>query len=349
MQGARGLWHAILARIEVVAWIVTAAIFGLDLLLPPGFAVGVLYVGVILVALWVPRPRFLLQYAAVVTALEVFGVFWPFGGPSLPFGLFNRAMSIFALWVTTGGICLYKKTAAARRRAEMQLREQAALAELGQMSAAVAHEVRNALTGIGLSVDLAFTELPPQCRDEEIYAETTRRLKALSDTVTDLVTYAETRRPVLVPVPLGDLVEEAVVLARGRLECASLAVEVDVPSVVVYVDREQVKRVIFNLILNGAQAMDGTGELAVRASVTDDRCRIQISDRGPGLAASVRERLFEPFFSTKNHGLGVGLAFAQRIARSHGGGIHLIHAAAGGTTASLDLPLAPGAESAIAP
>jgi signal transduction histidine kinase len=177
-----------------------------------------------------------------------------------------------------------------------------------------------------------------QVWDEDIRAQVMQRLSDLGDSITDLVVFAETKPPVMAPVSLPELVAEAVTLASTRPTCAHVAVRTDVPQTSVNVDREQLRRVLFNLIVNGAQAMQGQGEIAIRADVSRNRWQLEVIDNGPGISPAVRARLFEPFFSTKNHGVGLGLAFAKRVVQSHGGTIDFRFPPGGGAAAVLSLP-----------
>ena len=333
-------WHpSPLRSVEPAVWATTAVIFVLDLLLPPDFAFGVLYVGVILGGLWIERRGFLIQYSVAVAVLELIGFVQSSAGTLWAVGLFNHAASIGALWITAAGIGWYRRATQAREEAEARLREQTTLAELGRMAAAIAHEVRNALTSIGASLEMLDHTPPPGSREEVCCAQLQRRLAVLNDTVTDLLAYVEVREPMLGRVEVRRLVDEAVALARARLApAAGPAVGVDVGDFTVAADREQFGRALFGLILNAAQATRDGDEIAVRASARDGHWRLEVADRGPGLSPSVQSRLFQPFYSTKTHGIGLGLAYARRVIASHGGTIDVACPPGGGTTVTLELP-----------
>lgn len=327
------------AFLEPLAWTATAGIVAIDVVLPPGFAVGILYIGVVLAGLWVPRRRFLLQYAIVASGLEVVGLLLPAGG-IWTMGVFNRGLSIGALWITAAGIALYGREAAARDAVEVRLREQAAMVELGKMAAAVAHEVRNALTGVSASLQL-LTRTPTSGVhvDGDLGALARARLAKLEDTVTDLLAFAEARPIAMAPVSLRMLIQEAADMALGRSEGGHATLSIDVPDIVIAADHDALRRALFNLMLNGLQATPPDGEVTVRAGVRDGRWQLELADEGPGIQPAARARLFEPFFSTKTHGVGLGLAFAKRIVSTHHGTIDITCPPGGGTVATLDMPV----------
>jgi len=94
-----------------------------------------------------------------------------------------------------------------------------------------------------------------------------------------------------------------------------------------------------NILMNAAQAMEGTGRVDVTITHIDGRCRVAVADRGPGMPEEIREKAFEAFFTTKHRGTGLGLPIAKRVVEAHGGTIHIDVPPEGGTTISVDLPL----------
>jgi len=121
---------------------------------------------------------------------------------------------------------------------------------------------------------------------------------------------------------------------------AQVKVEVAVEDATIHVDVDQIQQAFLNLLINGAQAMQGTGRITITGVTRDDTCEISIRDEGPGISAEVRDHLFEPFFTTKHRGTGLGLATARRIIDSHGGSLTLEIPEGGGTIARIRVPLA---------
>ena len=145
----------------------------------------------------------------------------------------------------------------------------------------------------------------------------------------------------LAPVPVREFLEAAVSVVRRDPALAHVSIDVSADDSIVKGDAGQLQQALLNLLINGAQAMQGQGRLRVTAVQESGSCAIRITDEGPGIPAEVREHLFEPFFTTKHRGTGLGLATARRILDSHGGSLTLECPPGGGTTAVISVPLAP--------
>jgi PAS domain S-box-containing protein len=229
-----------------------------------------------------------------------------------------------------------------RRRMEKALIEQASLARLGEMAAVVAHEVRNPLAGIGGALQILARRFPPGSSDQAVVEEILSRLGALNETVEDLLLFARPRALRRGPVPLLALFQDTAELLLKDRELEGVAVETRGTEVVVQGDAELLKPAFLNILLNGAQAMGGKGRIAVEVSKENGCGKVAIADSGPGIPAQVRERVFEPFFSTKHRGTGLGLPITRRILTAHGGSIEIECPPAGGTTVVIRLPLEEG-------
>ncbi|QSQ18396.1 GAF domain-containing protein [Myxococcus landrumus] len=227
-------------------------------------------------------------------------------------------------------------------RTQEQLVRRERLAALGELSAVVAHEVRNPLGAIFNSVASIRRIIGPGSPAEplvDIVAEEADRLNRI---VADLLTFARPPAPHPHPVPLAPLVEDAV---RGALAESPGAVRVeldleeDVPPVTV--DERMMRQAFLNLAINAMQAMPHGGRLraAVRRAAGAPEVMVEFSDTGPGITAEVRARIFEPFFTTKAKGTGLGLAVVKRIIESHQGHLTLDSQPGHGTCFRLYLPL----------
>lgn len=226
----------------------------------------------------------------------------------------------------------------ARVRMEQQLREQASLAGLGEMAALIAHEVKNPLAGIRGAVQVIGGRLPPESRDAAVAKEIVARIDGLNDLVKDLLLFARPPQPRPQLVDVASLVTSTASLLADDPGLAGVRVKVEGSSRPIMADPELLKIVFVNLLVNGAQAMRGTGVLRVFVASVDSHCRVSFQDSGPGIPSDVRENIFTPFFTTKSGGSGLGLPTAKRLIEAHAGTIRIECPPDGGTTVTLELP-----------
>jgi two-component system CheB/CheR fusion protein len=231
-----------------------------------------------------------------------------------------------------------------RKAAEQQLREEAALTQLGQLSAVVAHEVRNPLAAVKGSLQVLATRIAPEVSGREIIPALIARVDALNNTVTDILTYSRPNPPKMKTVHVGPLLNEVACTVRSAVP--SVPIHVSAPAATAVADPEMMRAVLANVVLNAAQAsvpVDPAGAGAVsgvelRVETVGDRCTVQVLDRGPGLPDNVRQRLFEPFVTTRAAGTGLGLAIAHRLTGLQGGTLTLDDRPGGGTIATITFP-----------
>lgn len=219
------------------------------------------------------------------------------------------------------------------------------LAWAGQMAAGIAHEVRNPLMAIKLLIQALAAggsgeRLRP--RDIQVLEEEIIRLEQI---ISSFLDFARPPRPDKKPVDVVPLVWQVATRVRGRAELQGVAIEVDSPAtpVVAQIDSNQVQQVLYNLIFNALDAQPSGGRIRVAVGVDRGRAApallIQVEDEGPGLPVHVRAKLFEPFVSTKDSGMGLGLSICRRIVESHGGEIQASNREGGGAAFALQIPL----------
>ena len=227
----------------------------------------------------------------------------------------------------------------ARKRMEQQLADQAALAQLGQLAAVVAHEVRNPLAGVkgSLQVLRARTLMDPE--DRRIIDAMISRLDVLNSKVEDILRFARPRAPVLEAIDVRTMILDAIASAEAATLGLCPGIDAPASTALVRADREMLRAVLLNLLLNACQA--GSAEpIAVSLAREDGVCRIDIADRGVGLSDADPEQLFEAFHTTKKSGTGLGLAIVRRLVGLQRGSIALLPRPGGGAIARLVLPLA---------
>jgi PAS domain S-box-containing protein len=226
-----------------------------------------------------------------------------------------------------------------RKDSEKRLREQAALARLGEMAAVVAHEVKNPIAGIRGALQVISSRMPPDTRDRAVMGDIITRLDGLNGVVQDLLVFARPRELRTEPVDLAALIGHTIDLIRRDPIFAAIEVRIDGSTGLVQADPAQLQLVVQNVLMNAAQAMNGQGPVSITFSAADGRSQMSIADSGPGMPPEVLEHAFEPFFTTKSRGTGLGLPLAKRIIEAHGGDIQIDTPPTGGTTVTLALPL----------
>jgi len=236
-----------------------------------------------------------------------------------------------------------------RRSQESSLRN-ARLATIGQMAAQIAHEVRNPLNALGLNAELLIDEVEAgnAAQAKELIAAIRNEVSRLTD-ITE--SYLELGR--LPPLRLESsslliLVTDLVRFQGEELEQLGVTVETDIPEGLpdVQIDRAQLRQALLNIVRNAADALSGAGGGVLRlSSVTDrDGVRLDVTDDGPGMDGDLVSKIFDPFFSTKERGSGLGLPITHQVIAEHGGIIECKSRLGEGTTFSIWLPAAVASE-----
>ena len=224
------------------------------------------------------------------------------------------------------------------------LRRADRLATLGTLTAGMAHEIRNPLGAIGGAVEILEADYAAEHPHREFVEILRREIDRLNVITSKYLDFARPQKPELRPVDVNEAVRSAVQLVEKSAGRASVRIEMrlaeDLPPALA--DPGQVHQALVNLLMNGFQAMPAGGVLEVETSAAAGDVRIAVRDHGAGLPDGSVDRLFEPFFTTRPGGTGLGLAMARRIAESHGGGLTAKNADGGGAVFDLILPPAPG-------
>jgi two-component system sensor histidine kinase HydH len=230
--------------------------------------------------------------------------------------------------------------------AEDAVRRGERLAALGQLTAGLAHELRNPMGTIRASAEMLGKNIGA---DNPLAAELAGYIASEVDRANALVTrFLEFARPLklrLAPADLNDLIDHALDLVERGQPAPHCAIHrnfaPDVPAV--QVDAELLERVVVNLVRNAIEASPAGADVTVRTRLLDGHAEIAVLDRGSGIAPAVREQIFNPFFTTKPEGVGLGLAIVHKIVDEHGGRIAVESETSKGSVFQVLLPLAPAA------
>lgn len=220
------------------------------------------------------------------------------------------------------------------------------LAAMGELSAEIAHEIRNPLASIRGSVEMLASELKVEGENARLMALVLRESERLNRIIEDYLEYARMRPVQTRNRRLRDVLDDLGRLLRSRDDytaAMSVAVEPLPADIVVEIDEEQIKQVFLNIAINAFQAMDGRGTLSIgvdlRTSERPAEVVVRFVDDGPGIDEENLEHIFDPFFTTKAGGTGLGLAMANRIVHSHRGRIVAGNVEGRGAEFAVHLPL----------
>jgi len=231
------------------------------------------------------------------------------------------------------------------RALEEKLREAEHLSGIAQLARGIAHEIRNPLNFISLSIDHLREKYAPlenveKEKFESFIASIKHEIQRLNKLVGDFLDYGKPLKLSLQEVDMGSLINEIIALIWAKAEKDGIKIHYkcgEFPKL--YLDPELIKTCIFNIILNAFQAMPAGGDLTVSTNASDSRASVVIEDTGTGVSKENMPKLFEPFFSTKTTGLGLGLAMTKRVVEEHGGKVDFQSIEGKGSTVTISLPI----------
>lgn len=229
------------------------------------------------------------------------------------------------------------------RRVEQQLFESEKLAAIGTLAASIAHEVNNPLEAIKNSLFILQSGTDKEA-NERFWGIALKETERVSQIIRRMLGFAR-RSGGVEWVDANQLIEETLVLVEKKLQQAGVKIvigfDADLPAILCYPD--QLRQVFLNLILNAQQSITGPGRIKIKTSryqlAAQPAVSIEISDTGDGISEDALARIFEPFFSMRKDGTGLGLWVTQNIVRQHGGSIDVITSKTNGTTFKLILPV----------
>jgi len=223
--------------------------------------------------------------------------------------------------------------------AERNLRSAARLSALGELSASIAHEIRNPLGSIRATAQILSDASTPEDKRPEFSSILVKEVDRLNEVVHRFLDFARSREIELQPVDLNDLARSVLDLCRHEISGVGIEVRTSLEELPwVKADPDQLRQVLLNIVINAIQAMPDGGTLLISTRADGDVVRCAIADTGAGIEPEHVRQLFDPFFTTKPDGTGLGLAIARRLVSAVGGRIDLQTRPGAGSTFTLVLP-----------
>jgi signal transduction histidine kinase len=251
------------------------------------------------------------------------------------------------------GAALFFKDLTRVEQLEERERLRDRLAALGEMAAAIAHEVKNPLAGIEVMAGLLKRQLADSPDAQTILGDIIKEAKMANAIVLEVLEFVRPIRLQVERIALPDVIRDAIGMAESHVKRGGVAVRVDLPPDLAPIqgDPHQLRQLFTNLLTNAFEALNGRGSVAITALQLAEEesstveahsgpfLQVDVIDDGPGVAPEVMDRIFSPFFTTKPQGSGLGLAIVRKIVDAHDGRIDVSARAAGGTQFRVTLPV----------
>ncbi len=244
------------------------------------------------------------------------------------------------------GSILHLEDKTALRRVEAEVTKNEELATLGRFAAGVAHEFRNPLAAVSGSIELLRGSTAATEEDRRLMDIVVREVERLDRLVATLLDYTRPREAGSMSVDLPALVSEVVQMQEGELRASGrsgVQLQLSLEPCFVKGDPDQLRQVLWNLLRNASEAVPDDGRIRVSVSASGQEVFLEVADDGKGISVANAPRIFEPFFSTKPRGTGLGLATVQQVVRAHGGTIELVSGQGAGAHFRVTLSRAVGA------
>jgi PAS domain S-box-containing protein len=241
-----------------------------------------------------------------------------------------------------GRVVVFQDVTRLKRLEEQESRNRRLVA-MGEMAAGIAHEIRNPLGSLELFASHLLDELRGSPR-EELAGHVLKGIQNLSRITGNLLLFARKVEPQRTPVDLAGVLQEAALYARAAISAKGVRLEEALGPAAVAADPDLLRQAFLNLLLNAVQAVGEGGIIRVESALdpaeTPPVALARVQDDGPGVSAEARERIFDPFYTTRAGGMGLGLAIVQRIVSAHGGWVSVGRGPLGGAEFTVGLPAA---------
>ncbi|MCP5106663.1 MAG: hypothetical protein GY950_24985, partial [bacterium] len=224
------------------------------------------------------------------------------------------------------------------KKLQIKSRQEDRLRVMGELAAEVAHEIRNPLGSIELMVTLLQDDHKGNVRSSELLSRIRTSVDNMNHIVTNILLYTRDLQLERTEFPVERLLEDAESIALNTITRKQVTVEKNPGDILLTADFELLKQSIANVLINAAQAAPMQGRVTITAEIKKEKFLLKIGDNGPGIPDEIKEKIFKPFFTTKNTGTGLGLAMVKRVVEAHAGNIFL-NSGAEGTLFIIEIPL----------
>jgi signal transduction histidine kinase len=251
------------------------------------------------------------------------------------------ALFVVLVFVVKRGESIIEQRAEERMRLKEQLSRVERMSAMGEMAAGISHEIRNPLGIIRSSAELLkkkVAKIDPSNALPDIIVEEANRLNGI---ITDFINFARPRSPKLNPCRLDDVIEKTLTFLAPQIEGRGYTIEraYQNPIPEIMGDTPMLHQSLLNLFINAMQAMPNGGHIRVGLRAEAGRVRIEIDDAGQGIPAGLAEKIWDPFFTTKDKGTGLGLGIVKNIIEAHGGSICIANREPQGARVAIELPV----------
>lgn len=251
------------------------------------------------------------------------------------------ALLVVLIFVVKRGEGIIQKRAMERLRLKERLSKAERLSALGEMAAGISHEIRNPLGIIRSSAELLkkkVTKFDPSSTIPDIIVEEASRLNNI---ITGFINFARPRNPVLSPCRIEEIIEKNITYLSMQLKENGYAINKHYQNSLpeIQADANMLYQSFLNVFINAMQAMPGGGTINVEISAAENIVTINFDDEGRGIDDSVMEKIWDPFFTTKEMGTGLGLGIVKNIIESHGGSIQILNLEQVGARVTVELPV----------
>ncbi len=257
--------------------------------------------------------------------------------------LLMGALFVVLVFVVKRGEGIIQRRAMERLRLKERLAHAERLSSLGEMAAGISHEIRNPLGIIRSSAELLkkkIAKIDPQNTFPDIIVEEASRLNRI---VTDFINYAKPRNPNLAPCRIEEIIDKNITFLEAQNKEQGYLIKKNIQNSLpeIMADSAMVYQSFLNILINAMQSMPDGGRILVEVSSNDHRVTIHFDDEGQGIPPENLNKIWDPFFTTKEQGTGLGLGIVKNIIESHGGSVQIVNRPVRGTRVTIELPLKP--------